>query len=242
MRVVGAYQPAVTSTVTLSLLAQTGYTEVINDSNFAITINVAGGQVIQPPGIAQIYKTPSGGGAFTISTNYFDFTENTSLPGSDYLITDMGAAQLITVNQYQEEELIGRTYPYSLIRSVLPAINTNSFAQSSVEGTLSSTQSTSLSGPAGTTTGFVYLQGIDVSVDQESTAHSYTLTYGQFLTGGNFQVVFHSTTTGTFLYSKVFNPPIPSQLQGSAAIITASIAGVGGSTARGAINIWGAYQ
>lgn len=240
MKAIGAYQPALNQTVTLSLTLQTGFTEVINDSNTAITINIAGGQVIQPPGIAQIYPTPPGGGAFTISTNYFAFDENQSLPGDNYLITDLGPAQLITVNQYEENELVGRTYPYAVIRSVLAAINTFGASETSVEGTLSATLTATMQGTG--TTGTLYLQGIDVVVDQESTAHGYTLTYGVLNQGDTVTIPFHSTTAGTFQYYRQFQPGLPSQKTGANAIWNASIAAVSGATARASITIWGAFQ
>lgn len=253
MITIGAYVPSINQTVQIPLKLRQGFTEVINDTNFALTVSTGAGQCLQPPNVAQIYPTPPGGGTFSIGTFFLQFNQGdgttTTLPGDQYLTGDVGPADQITINQYEDEsELQGRSYPYTLVRSNLPLANVNNIIQVSSQGTLSSTLSASIAsqGTSGSATNpLAILLGIDVSVDQESTAHSYTLTYGPFIGGGNFEVVFHSTTNGTFLYSKDFEAGLPGvfgQGVGSSSTITATIAAVSGATARGSINLWGYAQ
>jgi hypothetical protein len=244
MMTLGSFIPELNKSVAIPLILRDGYTEIINDTNLVVTINAGSGQCTQPPGVAQIYVTPSGGGTFTIGTFFEEGTTTTQ--GDIYLIQDMGPCGNITVNQYEEDELVGRTYPYFLPRSVMPMINVIGSLQATA--TVASMANTLTASISGISTIFpdsahVQLQGIDLTVDQEGTAHGFTLTYGPFFTGGvNFTAVFHTTTAGAYQYSRIFDPPIPAQLTGGNSTITATVAGVAGATARGALNIWGCYQ
>lgn len=253
MITLGSFVPLINQTVQIPLQLRQGFTEIVNDSNFALTINAGSGQCLQPPNVAQIYPTPPGGGTFSIGTFFLQFNQGDgtkqTLSGDQYLTGDIGPADQVVINQYEDEnELLGRSYPYTLVRSILPLANVNNIAQISSQGTLSSdlfASFTSSGTPGSSTNALAILLGIDVSVDQESTAHSYTLTYGPFIGGGNFVVVFHSTTNGTFLYSRDFGAGLPGVFgtgPNGISTITATIAHATGSTARGSINMWGYVQ
>lgn len=244
MQTLGTYVPDPTKSVTIPLLLREGYTEVINDSNYALTIQMQYGQVVLPPGVANIYLTPDGGGVLTITSSFFDIASNANVPGNEYLFADLGPADEITINQYEPNELIGQTYPYPLVRSVNTQLNAVGALQNTITtAAMSGGLTTNIAfNPNFPVSGHVWLAGIDVTIDQEATAHGYTLTYGPFNNGVTFTAVLRSQTTGAIQYFRTFDPPLPSQATGAGAIITATIPGVTGGTARGAMNIWGMYQ
>lgn len=191
------------------------------------------GQCYQVPGEVQIYPTPLGGGTFQIKAQPF------------YLLTDLGIANTVTVNQYLEGELVGTTYPYFLTRSISPGVNNVAqVLQSTTVTNLTAGMAVStISTPPGVSanTSF-YLSGVDLSIDQESTAHGWTLTISGLFNTLNY-VGHTKTTTDTQLNLRWFGQDALASLGvGNNVNVSVSVAPTTGSTARASLNMTGYYQ
>jgi hypothetical protein len=231
MQTVTSYGPIQGETQVINLLQQSGYTEVINDSNSLLIIQTNNGSCWQIPGEVQIYPTPLGGGTFAIQAQVF------------YLALDVGVSDTVTVNQYLEDELVGTNYPYFITRSVASGIN--KFAQ-----VVQSTTVTNLTAGMSVSAGAVpvndpsnlsfYLTGVDMSIDQEGTAHGWTLT----ITGLTNIITYvgHTKTAEDTQLILRWNEPLVSINSGAAINVVAAVAPVSGGTARAALQLFGFYQ
>lgn len=238
MRAVTTYTPTEGNTEQITLQLQTGLTEVINDSNFLLVIQTNTGNCYQVPGQVALYPTPGQGGTFAIQ----------ALPQVAYLFSDLGISNNITVNQFLDGEISGISYPYFITRSVNLSTNTGQQINVPVSvAALSSGISASLVWTEpGRTSGYVYLTALDLSIDQETTAHGFTLQISP-LGGinGNQTFVYdgHTMTTQSFQMNlRWVNNPLVATVQGNQSTITASIAVVSGSTARASLNLSGYFQ
>lgn len=233
MQVVASYIPLAGELETINLLQQSGFTEVINDSNMLLIIQTNNGQCYQVAGEVQIYPTPIGGGIFQIKAQPF------------YALTDLGIVNTVTVNQYLEGELAGQNYPYFLTRTISPGVNIVAQALPSTSVTnLVSGMSVGVTGiPPGVPANVsFYLTGVDLSIDQESTAHGWTLTIAGLI--NTLTYVGHTkTASDTQLNLRWFGQDaLVSNATGSNINVSASVAAISGSASRASLNMSGYYQ
>lgn len=240
MQTITTYVPVNGGTTPITLSLQTGVTEVINDSNYALIIQTNTGQCFLPPNFAQIYPTPSQGGTFNIQAiqSTLSGPAPTSVFMDNYYNVDVGPVNLITVNQYLPGELIGTHYPLFMPRELAPA------PASQVTATGVSTTNLGLALTTGGLGNKVngqpltpYYTGLDIIMDAEGTQHSYTVTVaGLYSDGvtflGSIQFVGHSTATTNGGQFYQHRPPQPIQGMDSLTPITATLAPVSGGTAR----------
>lgn len=220
-----------------NLILQSGWVEVINDSNYLLIIQNNNGQCYQVPGVAMLYPAPIGGGSFFISPQ----------PIFTYMFTDLGISNNVVVNQYLEGEIPPSvSYPYVIVRSANVAINSvqqihaNAYASAMSAGLSATLNSLA---PPDSLEGSVYLCGIDLTIDQESTAHGYIMQINSIGSEQEtFQYVFHSNTTYSTQFLRTYDPPLVANTSGASSTLRVSIAGVAGATARGALNIYGVFQ
>ncbi len=233
MQVVTSYIPVAGEQQTLNLLQQSGFTEVINDSNMLLIIQTNNGQCYQVAGEVQIYPTPIGGGIFQIKAQPF------------YVLTDLGMVNTITVNQYLEGELAGSNYPYFLTRTISPGVNIVAQAlPSTTVANLTAGMSVGVVGtPPGVPTNVsFYTTGVDLSIDQESTTHGWTLTISGLINTLTYEG--HTkTATDTQLNLRWFGQDaLVSAAAGGGINVSASVAAISGSTSRASLNLTGYYQ
>lgn len=224
--------------VTLPL--QTGFVEILNDSNYVLFLTLNTGTCTQLPGVAQLYPTPSQGGTINIAINPTQF--------GLYMSADQGPSNVVTVNQYLPGEISGNAYPFMLTRSI--AVQ-NNLATSIVSATATNLASTlTVTCPATFGHQILYLKGFDLDIDQESTTHQYLMTITGLMTDTpNYQsaltlnYTYRSTTTGAINDRVRFDPfGIPAAglilASGGNPKIVLSIPAVSGSTARASINLY----
>lgn len=233
MQVVANYIPLAGLTQTINLLQQSGFTEVINDSNMLLIVQTNNGQCYQVAGTMQIYPTPIGGGIFQIKAQPF------------YLLTDLGIANTITVNQYLEGELAGRNYPCMLTRTISPGVNivAQSLPSVSVANLAAGAQVSVVGIPPGVPANVsFYLTGVDLSIDQETTTHGWTLNITGLI---NPLVYVGHTKTATdtqLLLRWQGQDALVSVATGSNINVVASVPAITGSTSRAALCLYGYYQ
>src|SRR5256885_2613846 len=167
---VARFSPAQSSSTVVNLNYQSGIVEVINDTNYLLILTLFNGTVQQPAGTAYIYPIQQGGSTLTIQTI------NTAV----YANFDQGPVNLVTVNVFYPEEMLGRNYPYSLpTREVmigtqlLQNFQVGSVAAISTALTLTCTPFSGATGNPYVVTAntALYCWGWDLSVDQEGTSH-----------------------------------------------------------------------
>src|SRR5713226_2123382 len=181
------------TTVNVSLLLQNGTTEVLNDSNFPLFLNIGTGICMQLPGVAQLYPTPSQGGTLVVTINPTNLGQ--------YMAADDGPANGITVNQYLPGEISGNAYPFMIVRSVAPQINPFQSIATGTAAALSSglTLTANIIGSPAT----LYFEGFDLDIDQESTTHQVNVTvtglgqgFGVNLTALTLHYLYRTQATG----------------------------------------------
>jgi hypothetical protein len=175
MLTVTRFSPAQSSSTVVNLNYQSGIVEVINDTNYLLILTFHNGTIQQPAGTVYIYPIQDGGGPLTIQTI------NTAV----YMNFDQGPVNLVTINVYYPEELLGRNYPYALpAREVMLGTQLLQNFQPGNVAAISSGLSLTcspLTGATGdpyvpTANTAVYCWGWDLSIDKESTAHHVPVT------------------------------------------------------------------
>ena len=229
--------PAIPGTGTqVSLLYRSGYIEILNDSNYIVIVTMNTGQLTILPSMCYLFPTPKGGSALTCSVS--------PLAGGVYLSADQGPANAITVQEYLEGEVVATGYPFMINRSIAPQ---NNIINSIVSGTAasSSTGLTVTCPPVAFPT-FLYLQGYDLFIDQEATAHAMTATITGLCEGvpnalGQFSALtlnmaYHSQVTGTIRDYVRYNQAIRA-FDGNTSIVF-TIPAVTGGAAKIVVNLY----
>lgn len=229
--------PGTSTSVTLPL--QTGTTEILNDTNYTLSLTLNTGQILQLPGVAQLYPTPPQGSTINIAIQATPLANMNS--NTNGLLSDQGPSNFVTINQYLPGEANTTGYPFMLARSVAVQSNPYQFNVSSVQTNLASGVTFHVNSIVFQT--FVYLQGFDIDIDQESTQHQVTMN----ITGLQ---SFFGTFTLNYLWRTLTNGAVhdrvrytgfglPSLLPFTGANqLTVTIPAVSGSTSAARINVF----
>lgn len=238
MRYVGSYLPNLGGSQVVNLPLDNGYTEVINDSNFAQVVTLSTGTCLIPPQMARLFPTPTGGGTLAINTvNPLTLLNNAT---DQYNNQDIGPINLVTINQYLENEIAGQSYPYPLIREVQVGRAYLQVFTPVVTAALSSGLTSTLSSGGNQPGSFLYLWGWDLNVDREGTAGHSVVVDVNGLQGGNTLEYYYRTSTSDTINASI-RYPTPLASKDAATAIQVVVQPVASSTAKATLVAFGYY-
>lgn len=242
MQIVGSWLPQLGRAKTFNLLLQTGFIEVINDTNFAQIIQLNTGQCLLPPQMAQIYPTPENGGTINITCINPITIDTVSVIGAttQYNNMEIGPVNLVSVNQYLDGEVVGTRYPFPLVREVAVSRAYLQVFTPVNTPALSSGLSATLTSGGNQPGSFLYIWGWDLSVDREGTAgHSVVVDVNGLQGNNTIEYYYRTSTTDTINASIRYPQPI--QAATAATNIQVVVQAVASSTAKAALTAFGFY-
>ena len=155
------------------LLLQSGTVEIINDTNYLLSVTFHTGSSVIVPGMAYLYPCPENGGTVTLATGTL----------ATYANEGQGPGNSLVVNQYLPGEINSSSYPLFIGRSI--AISNNPFVRIVSGGPVALSAGLTLTAPPLFGDNDLWCSGFDVSFDQEGTAHSVNVTLSGVATQGN---------------------------------------------------------
>lgn len=233
MLAVTTYTPQAGMAQVVNLLLQSGYIEVINDSNYLLTITFHTGTVFHPPGMVQMYPCPTGGGTITL-------LPPTTTIGA-YMNADGGPSNNVVINQYLEDEIAGGSYPYFIQRASNVQNPLYPLIETVTASNLASAMFVTVA-PIFINT-YLYIYGYDLSIDQESSAHQYKAqvtgvvsVVNDTLNSITLTNTYHSLTAGAI--QERWRPPYGIRAVNQGGAITVTVPAVSGSTASASLQVY----
>ena len=217
------------------LMYETGYIEIMNDSNYLLTVTMNTGQMVILPCMAYLFPSPIGGTTLTVSIQ---------VGGGTYSASDQGLTNSVVINEYRKDEIVPSGYPLMLNRSIAKS---NYTVTSHVSGSVAAISSaltltaTSVSNP-----NWLWLTGFDFDLDQETTGHQVLVTITglatrftslpQFATALTLNYTYRTKAAGGINDRVRFDQYIPAISQSGSIVLT--MAAVSGGAARASANLY----
>lgn len=216
------------------LMYETGYIEIMNDTNYLLTVTMNTGQMTILPCLAYLFPSPKGGTTLTVSIQ---------VGGGTYSASDQGLTNSVVINEYLEGEIIPSGYPFMLNRSIAKS---NYTVTSHVSGTATISAGLTLTAASVSNPNWLWLTGFDLDIDQESTAHQVTMTITglatrftslpDFASALTLNYTYRTQTAGAIHDRVRFDQYIPAISQSGSIVLT--IPTVSGGAARASANLY----
>lgn len=217
------------------LMYEEGYIEIMNDSNYLLTVTMNTGQMVILPCMAYLFPSPIGGTTLTVSIQ---------VGGGTYSASDQGLTNSVVINEYRKDEIVPSGYPMMLNRSIAKA---NYTVTSHVSGSVASIASAlTLTASPVSSPNYLWLTGFDLDIDQESTQHQVLMTITGLATHFSSLPAFASVLTLNYTYRTQatgaihdrvrFDQYIPAISQGGSIVL--SIPAISGGLARASANLY----